>query len=143
MDRDGFDRQLDALLAQRAVPEMRSNLAYRIIEASKTVPQERLGVQGISDKTGGFFLGVGKGLVAGVLGVLDCVALPKPAFAMLVAVIMVGGIALGNYTGKDASSSSAVAGIILSDLGYSSGYSSSDVETFVMATDSFEYGDFL
>ncbi|MCK5384885.1 MAG: hypothetical protein KAJ29_04860, partial [Alphaproteobacteria bacterium] len=65
------------------------------------------------------------------------VILPRPAFAMAVIVIMMGGVVLGAQTGG------LNATTFLSDIGYASSYDSSDVETFIMVTDSFEYGDFL
>jgi len=126
MDRDVFDEQLDALLAQRIVPEMRSNLAHRIIEASHEMPQDDV-----------FYKKVGGAFLKGVASILDCVALPQPVFAVAVVVIMLGGMALGARTGGLRNAT------LLSDIGYISSDDSSDVETFIMATDSFEYGDFL
>lgn len=131
MDRDIFDDQLDALLVQRQVPEMRSNLAYRIIEASHNVPQERGGLAGVLAR--GEALGLA--FLKGVAGVLDYVVIPKPAFAMAAVVIMLGGVVLGANTG-------GLTGV-LSGVESAASYDSSDVETFIMATDSFEYGDFL
>lgn len=133
MDYDVTDKQLDVLLRQRAVPEMRSNLAYRIIEASHDVLQEKTGSAGVFAQV----KELGSAFLKGVAGVLDYVILPRPAFAMAVIVIMMGGVVLGAQTGG------LNATTFLSDIGYASSYDSSDVETFIMVTDSFEYGDFL
>jgi hypothetical protein len=133
MVHDIFEDKLDALLKQRTVPEMRSNLAYRIIEASRDVPQEKGGLEKLAEqcKVAGLVF------LKGVTGVLDHVALPQPAFAVAVAVFMIGGAVLGTQTGGlDATA-------LLSDAGNAYSYDSSDVETYIMATDSFEYGDFL
>lgn len=133
MDHDVFDEQLDALLKQRAVPEMRSNLAYRIIEASRDVPQENKGLEKLTAQA----KGVGIAFLKGVASVLDHVALPQPAFALAMAVFMIGGAVLGTQTGGlDATA-------LVSNAEYASSNDSSDVETYIMATDSFEYGDFL
>ncbi len=133
MDHDNFDEQLDKLLNQRGVPEMRSNLAHRIIEASRDVPQEKEGL----DKLTALCRGAGMVFLKGVTSVLDHVALPQPAFAVAIAVVMIGGAMLGAHTGGLNTAT------LLSDNGYAPLYDSSDVEAYIMATDSFEYGDFL
>jgi len=126
MDRDVLDEQLDALLAQRTVPEMRSNLAHRIIEASQDVKQDDV-----------LYKKVGGALLKGAVSILDSVALPQPVFAVAVVVVMIGGAVLGARTGG------LKVTTLLNDIGYASSYDNNDVETFIMATDSFEYGDFL
>ena len=130
MAHDVLDKKLDMLLGQRAVPEMRSNLAYRIIEASRDVPQEKAGLAGMLAP----LKELGASFLNGLAGVLDHVALPQPAFAVLMVVMLMGGTVFG---AMDAAS-------LLSDFGSAASEDgSSDVETFIMATDSFEYGDFL
>ena len=121
MDHDAMDdEQLNVLLKQREVPEMRSNLAYRIIEAARDVPQEKTGLEKLLEQC----RGVGNAFWKGVASVLDHVALSQPAFALAMTVVMIGGAVLG-FIGEQTS------------------YDSSDVEAYIMATDSFEYGDFL
>ncbi len=175
MDHDELDMQLDVLLRARAVPEMRSNLAYRIIEASLNTnspsshefvvlrsrraqvghyvprgspwtPAHALNAKWYykRGKTGGAKIlalakGAGGALLKGVAGVLDHVALPQPAFAMAVVVVMIGGTVLGLHSGGLGSATF----LSNDESGYTSTYDSSDVETYIMATDSFEYGDFL
>ncbi|MCK5374991.1 MAG: hypothetical protein KAJ40_06880, partial [Alphaproteobacteria bacterium] len=78
MGHDDLEQQLDALLAQRTVPEMRSNLAFRIIETSRTVQQERSGFAGLSEK----IKSVRCSFLKVIEAVLDCIALPRPAFAI-------------------------------------------------------------
>ncbi|MCK5374958.1 MAG: hypothetical protein KAJ40_06715, partial [Alphaproteobacteria bacterium] len=110
-----------------------------IIETSRTVQQERSGFAGLSEK----IKSVRCSFLKVIEAVLDCIALPRPAFAILTVVIMAAGIVFGSYTGKTWSVSSLNSGFSLAGLENSRAYDSSDVETFVMVTDSFEYGDFL
>ena len=133
MDHDISDEQLDVLLKQRAVPEMRSNLAHRIIDASRDVPQQKTGLA----RFGAFGKDAGGALLKGVASILDHVALPQPAFAMAAVVVMIGGMVLGAQTGGLSTLT------LSSNAEYTSTYDSSDVEAYIMATDSFEYGDFL
>ncbi len=79
-----LDKELDALLSKRAVPEMRSNLEHRIIQASL---KQEVHVAGRQSE-GGFF--------AGLKAVLDNIVLPQPALALMM-VLMVGGV-LGAYS---------------------------------------------
>jgi len=121
MDHDVMDdEQLNVLLKQREVPEMRSNLAHRIIEAARDVPQEKAGLDKLLEKS----RGAGHAFLKGVANVSDHVALPQPVFAVAMVVVMIGGAVLGF-------------------IGEQTLYDSSDVEAYIMATDSFEYGDFL
>lgn len=140
MDRDDisddvFDEQLHVLLSQRVVPEVRSHLAYSIVEASRGVPQEKVGVLRFLGYIETVFLSFSEGFGS----VLDALILPKPAFVMLLVFMMMGGLMMGTYVEDfiESVGGQSVATTVLasSDLG--------DVETFFMATKSFEYGDFL
>lgn len=69
---------LDAILKERAVPEMPSNLAYRIIEAAK--PRE--GEDGFT-------------WAAFQRAMAELFVIPQPAFAM--AAVLILGISMGTY----------------------------------------------
>ena len=75
---------LDDILRERYVPEMPTNLAYRIIEAAKPRGEEK-----------GFTWAAFQRAMAEIF------VIPQPAFAM--AVILLLGIVLGAYFGTEQS----------------------------------------
>ncbi|MGH1457162.1 MAG: hypothetical protein ACRBDI_10305 [Alphaproteobacteria bacterium] len=77
-------KKLDAVLGRRSVPEMRSNLEYRIIQAAKAGRQVQ--------KEKGFFAGLNAAIDEFFCGL----ALPKPAISM--SVVLVLAIMTGVYS---------------------------------------------
>ncbi len=84
---------LDKILARRAVPQARSNLAARIIEASKAAEQSKGGLRGWFDISGWV-----AGIAVWVDVLRESLILPRPALAM--ATLLLFGLMLGLYFGN-------------------------------------------
>ena len=104
---------LDDILRERYVPEMPSNLAYRIIEAAKPRGNEQ-----------GFTL---KGFGAAFQRVMaELFVIPQPALAM--AVVLILGVTIGTYYTTEKTITTKMA---------TTTYSS-----FITADSGLDYGDF-
>ena len=109
------DKDLDALLSKRSVPEMRSNLEHRIIQASlKPAPE------------GG---GVLKGIKSFMDGVSQLFVIPQPALVMTL--VLMCGFIMGGYSDS-----------ITEYAGYTVASTALDAETLIMESD-IDYGEFL
>ena len=122
----GSDEQLEALLNMRDVPEMPGDLESRILQASASQ---------LHIKRRQFdFLDAINVINKGISSVLDCILLPRPAYAM--AVVLIVGAVIGLYSGAGIEDGELVISYANIDVG-------DDMESFIMASEDFEYGDYL
>lgn len=119
----GSNEQLEALLSIRDVPEMRGDLESRILQASAAQLH-------VKRRQFNFIDAINKGINS----VLDCVLLPSPAYAM--AVVLIVGAVIGLYSGAEIEGGELVMSYANIDVG-------DDMESFIMASENFEYGDYL
>ena len=109
------DKELDALLSKRSVPEMRSNLEHRIIQASlKPAPEER-------------------GILGGIKSFMETISrnfvIPQPALVMTL--VLLCGVIMGGYSDY-----------ITEYAGYTAASTSIDAELLIMDSE-IDYGEFL
>ena len=110
------DDRLDEILRSRRVPEMRSNLEHRIVQASLQQDKQKGKAQG-------------GGILDGILSsIFDNLLVPQPVLAM--AFLLVFGVAIGGYPLESS----------LYDTG-----SDMDADTmaFFLEADDFDYGEIL
>ncbi len=79
-----IDKDLEEILSKRAVPEMRSNLEHRIIQASLA--------QEVSKKAGS-----GGVVIRAFKDFIDSLVLPNPALSL--SMVLLIGLVLGAYSG--------------------------------------------
>ena len=109
------DKELDALLSKRFVPEMRSNLEHRIIQASlKPDPDQ-------------------DGMLRGIKGFMEAISrnfvIPQPALVMTL--VLMCGVIMGGYSDY-----------ITEYAGYTATSTAMDAETLIMDSE-IDYGEFL
>lgn len=109
------DKELDALLSKRSVPEMRSNLEHRIIQASlKPAPEQ-----------GGML----RGLREFMETIFRNFVIPQPALVMTL--VLMCGVIMGGYSDD-----------ITEYAGYTTASTAIDAETLIMDSE-IDYGEFL